>query len=112
MRYAIPIKGGKLSSHFGPCETFTLFDVDENTKEIVGHEEVPSPGHEPGVLPAFLAEHGASVIIAGGMGSRAVTLFEDNRIQVVLGAPEDDPEIVMKAYLAGTLATIDNVCDH
>ncbi|MBE9505847.1 MAG: NifB/NifX family molybdenum-iron cluster-binding protein [Chloroflexi bacterium] len=112
MRYAMPVKGDKLSSHFGPCEAFALFDVDENTREIVGRGEVPSPGHEPGVLPAFLAEQGASVIIAGGMGSRAVSLFEDNRIQVVLGAPEADPEYVMKAYLSGMLSTGENVCDH
>ena len=112
MRYAMPVKGDKLSSHFGPCETFALFDVDENTKEIIGREEVPSPGHEPGVLPAFLAEQGASVIIAGGMGSRAVSLFESNRIQVVLGAPEGEPEDVMRAFLDGTLAVGDNECDH
>ena len=112
MRYGMPVSGGKLATHFGHCEVFALFDVDENTKEIVGRDEVSSPSHAPGVLPAFLAEQGASVIIAGGMGSRAVSLFEENRIHVVLGAPEGDPEYVMKAYLAGTLATVENVCDH
>ena len=112
MRYGMPVSGGRLATHFGHCEAFALFDVDENTKEIVARDVVASPGHSPGVLPAFLAEQGASVIIAGGMGSRAVSLFEDNRIHVVLGAPEDDPEVVMKAYLAGTLATVENVCDH
>ncbi|MBN1857457.1 MAG: NifB/NifX family molybdenum-iron cluster-binding protein [Dehalococcoidia bacterium] len=112
MRYGMPVSGGMLATHFGHCEAFALFDVDENTKEIVGRDVVASPGHSPGVLPAFLAEQGASVIIAGGMGSRAVSLFEENRIHVVLGAPEGDPEDVMKAYLAGTLATVENVCDH
>ena len=38
--------------------------------------------------------------------------FEDNRIQVVLGAPEADPEDVIKAYLSGMLGVGENVCDH
>jgi ATP-binding protein involved in chromosome partitioning len=112
MRYAVPVAGGRLATHFGHCEVFALFDVDDSTNEIVGRETVASPGHQPGFLPGWLAEQGASAIIAGGMGSRAVGLFEENHMQVILGAPEDEPEEVVKAYLAGTLATGENECDH
>ncbi len=112
MRYAIPVTGGKLAAHFGHCEAFALFDVDETTGKIVGRELVPSPGHQPGFLPGWLAERGASRIIAGGMGPRAVGLFEENRVEVLLGAPEGDPEEIVEAFLAGNLAVGDNVCDH
>jgi predicted Fe-Mo cluster-binding NifX family protein len=112
MRYAIPVTGGRLAAHFGHCEAFAIFDIDESTGQIAGKELVPSPGHQPGFLPGWLAEQGVSGIIAGGMGPRAVGLFEDNRVEVILGAPEDEPEQVLKAYLAGALTTGDNVCDH
>jgi len=76
MRYAAPVSGGVVSLHFGHCEHFALIDVDEDKKEITKKELVPSPGHEPGLLPQWLAEQGVSFVIAGGMGSRAQNLFQ------------------------------------
>lgn len=112
MRYAIPVNGGVLASHFGHCEGFAVFDVDDDSHEVLGREFVQSPGHAPGVLPAFLAEQGVSAVIAGGMGSRAVALFDENRIQVFLGASEGDAEDILAAFIDGTLVAGDNVCDH
>ena len=112
MRYAIPVSGGMVSEHFGHCEHFALIDVDEDRKEIVGSQLVPSPGHQPGLLPQWLAEEGVSVVIASGMGSRAQNLFRQNRIDVVIGVLEDNPEKAVISYLSGALATGDNICDH
>jgi len=112
MRYAVPVSGGVVAAHFGHCEEFALIDVDEARKAIVGKEIIPSPGHEPGLLPVWLAEQGASVIIANGMGSRAQNLFEQNRIKVIIGVLEGDPEKAVLNYISGTLATGDNICDH
>ena len=112
MRYAVPVTDGRLAAHFGHCEHFALIDVDEATKGIVRKELVASPGHQPGLLPVWLAEEGVSAVIAGGMGSRAQALFSENRIQVILGALGDDPEQIVLDYMRGTLATGDNVCDH
>ncbi len=75
MRYAVPVSGGTVSPHFGHCEKFALIDVDEARKQILKKELVNSPGHEPGLLPQWLAEKGVSLVIAGGMGSRAQGLF-------------------------------------
>ena len=112
MRYAIPVSGGVLMAHFGHCEHFALIDVDEQTKEIVRKELIPSPGHQPGLLPQWLAEEGVAVVIAGGMGSRAQDIFRQNRIEVIIGALETDPEKAVLSYLNGLLATEDNICDH
>ena len=112
MRYAVPVSNGRLSAHFGHCEHFALIDVDEAKKTITGKELVTPPPHEPGVLPAWLAEQGVAVVIAGGMGSRAQGLFQQNRIQVVVGAAAEDPEKAVLDYLQGSLAVGDNVCDH
>lgn len=112
MRYAIPVSGGMVSPHFGHCEHFALIDADEQNKQIVKKELVPSPGHQPGLLPEWLAEQGVAFVIAGGMGSRAQDLFQQHRIGVVVGAMESDPEKAVLSYLNGQLATEGNTCDH
>jgi len=112
MRFAIPVSGGVISPHFGHCEQFALIDVDEAKKAIVRKRLVASPGHEPGLLPVWLADQGVSAIIAGGMGSRAQALFQENRIEVILGVMETDPEKAVLNYLSGSLTKGDNICDH
>ena len=112
MRYAIPVSDGKLAAHFGHCEQFALIDIDETTKSILRKELVTPPEHQPGVLPAWLAEEGVNAVIAGGMGSRAQALFQENRIEVVIGAQGDDPEQIVLAHIQGALTTGDNICDH
>jgi ATP-binding protein involved in chromosome partitioning len=112
MRYAVPVIDGRLATHFGHCEHFALIDADETSKSIVRKELVASPGHQPGLLPVWLAEEGVSAVIASGMGSRAQALFRENRIEVIIGTLEDEPEQAVLDYLQGKLATGDNVCDH
>ncbi|MBN1939038.1 MAG: NifB/NifX family molybdenum-iron cluster-binding protein [Candidatus Aminicenantes bacterium] len=112
MKIAIPLAGGKLSLHFGHCERFALIEVDPATKKILGRTDLEAPPHEPGLLPAWLAERGAGVIIAGGMGGRAQGLFAQKGIEVVVGAPAETPEKLAEAYLNGTLETGGNLCDH
>lgn len=112
MRLAIPVADGRLSLHFGHCESFAQIDVDPATKTILKEEALTAPPHEPGLLPRWLAEKGATVIIAGGMGQRAQGLFAEQGIAVIVGAPAEAPQDLAKAYLAGTLKTGSNVCDH
>ena len=112
MRIAIPVADGKLCTHFGHCDQFDLIDADEKTKNIVGKKILIPPPHEPGVLPKWLHEQGANVIIAGGMGQRAQSLFAENGIKVVVGAPGDEPDKLVISYLKGTLVSGTNVCDH
>ncbi len=112
MRIAIPLAAGRLSMHFGHCEQFALVDVDPDNKKIDNTELIDAPPHQPGLLPRWLHEQGANVIIAGGMGQRAQQLFAQNDIQVVIGASALTPEELVKAYLEGTLQTGENICDH
>ena len=112
MRIAIPLAGGRLSLHFGHCEEFALIDVDLEKKEITATQTLPAPEHQPGLLPRWLHERQATVIIASGMGGRAQGLFAQNGIQVVIGAPSEEPEAIAEAYLNGSLETGENICDH
>jgi predicted Fe-Mo cluster-binding NifX family protein len=113
MRFAIPLAGGKLTAHFGHCQEFALIDADEN--EIKNKEILLPPPHEPGVLPRWLHQLGTDVVIAGGMGHRAIDLFNQAGIAVVTGAPSEAPETLVMSYLSNTLAVGDNLCaggDH
>jgi len=111
MKVAIPLANGLLAQHFGHCQKFALVEVDDN-KKIGGKQLLDPPPHEPGVLPAWLHEQGANVIIAGGMGARAQQLFQQNDITVLVGAPADTPENLVNQYLDGSLQTGVNLCDH
>ena len=112
MRIAIPLAQGKLSLHFGHCEQFAIFDIDDNVKKVINRKDAAPPGHEPGVLPRWLHENNVSVIIAGGMGQRAQQLFTQNNVEVVIGASDQAPEELVSAYLEDRLQTGDNICDH
>ena len=73
---------------------------------------VTPPPHEPGLLPRWLGEKGVNLIIAGGMGQRAVSLFNEQGIKVLTGAPQLALEELVAHYINQTLITGDNVCDH
>jgi len=110
LRIAIPCAEGRLAMHFGHCQEFALVDVEDG--DIVGTVTEEPPTHAPGVLPAWLQEHGVNVVVAGGMGSRAQGLFAQVGIRVVIGAPSLEPQEIALQYVAGTLAGGDNICDH
>ncbi|MBN2078359.1 MAG: NifB/NifX family molybdenum-iron cluster-binding protein [Spirochaetes bacterium] len=112
MKIAIPVAQEKLCLHFGHCEKFLVFDVDQARKTVNGETSLEAPPHQPGLLPAWLAEKGVTCVIAGGMGSRAQNLFSERNITVVTGAPSGDPKSIVNDFLEGKLSTGPNACDH
>jgi predicted Fe-Mo cluster-binding NifX family protein len=112
MKIAIPLAQGRLTAHFGHCEQFALIEVDPAQKKILGREDVTPPPHQPGLFPPWLSGLGVKLVLAGGMGPRAVDLFRQHGVEVVIGAPAETPEKLAADYLAGTLQTGENACDH
>ena len=108
--FAVPIRDGKLCSHFGHSDQFALIETEGG--RITRTTTHTPPPHEPGLLPRWLKELGVDVVIAGGMGSRAQGFFRDFGIEVVVGAPSMSPEELVEQYLNDTLVTGENVCDH
>jgi len=109
-KIALPVANGILCPHFGHSEQFHVFDV-EGTK-ITNETILPPPPHEPGILPRWLSEKNVTDVIAGGMGQRAITLFNQQRINVYVGAPSKKPKELVEDFLNGTLETSINLCDH
>ncbi|MEA5084804.1 MAG: NifB/NifX family molybdenum-iron cluster-binding protein [Lachnospiraceae bacterium] len=107
MRVAVASDGVMVSGHFGHCEGFTLYDVDNS--EFKNKVFIANPGHKPGYLPVFLKEQNADVIIAGGMGETAQELFASKGIEVVVGA-QGKTEDVIKQFISGDLKSTGSVC--
>lgn len=112
MKIALPVAQKKVCLHFGHCEEFAVVNVDSEKKCILGTEFIPSPPHQPGMLPGWLAEKDVNVVLAGGMGMRAQSIFQQYGIELILGVPSGEPEQIVLDYLNGTLETGDNICDH
>jgi predicted Fe-Mo cluster-binding NifX family protein len=107
MMIAVPSSGRAVCEHFGHCENFNLYEARDGA--IVSEKSVPNPGHKPGFLPNFLADMGVTVVVAGGMGGGAVTIFQERGVEVVSGASGDARQSVEK-YLKGELKSTGAVC--
>ena len=107
MKIAVAAMGTAVAGHFGHCENFIFFDTQDG--KILSEQSVPNPGHRPGFLPNFLADHGAQVVIAGGMGGGAVDIFNERGVQVIVGA-QGDARAAVQTFLAGELVSTGSVC--
>ncbi len=99
----------QVEEHFGHAKEFAFADIEDGKQ--IGIEYVTPPPHEPGVIPRFVGEQNADVIITGGMGLMAVNLFKEQNIEVILGA-RGSIEEVLSVYLQGDLESSGTVCDH
>ncbi len=111
-RIAIPCENNQVCPHFGHAPQFAFFNIDPDGSGISEPEFRDAPPHEPGVLPRWIAEQGATVVLSGGMGGRAQQLLNQSGIDVVTGVTEADPRAAAQAYAKGTLAASGNACDH
>ncbi|HBY21655.1 MAG: dinitrogenase iron-molybdenum cofactor [Clostridiales bacterium GWE2_32_10] len=107
MNVAIACNGDMSSDHFGHCEGFKVYEVEG--KDIKNEYFLENPGHKPGFLPVYLNEKGINIIIAGGMGERAQELFNENNIQVIVGASGKAGDLINE-YLKENLKSDGSVC--
>src|SRR5690554_3233110 len=96
LKIAVASDNGMVTKHFGHCQEFMIFETEK--KEIVKIETIPNPGHRPGFLPNFLNDLGVNVIISGGMGGGAVDIFNEKKIEVIVGA-SGNAKVAAEAYL-------------
>ena len=104
---------GSLSAHFGRCPYYTIVDVEDNTASKVAVIENPyfNSHAPPGVVPQFIKEQGAQVMIAGGMGPRALEYFKQFGIETIATGTQENVEKVLNAYLGGEIVGASG-CGH
>lgn len=112
IRFAFPVHNGRLSAHFGHPEYFALVTVDAASKSVVKEEKLVPPPHAPGILPAWLGEQRADVIVVSGIGPRAVALLEQAGMEVVTGVDPLPVEQILELWRGGRLEAGANLCDH
>ncbi len=97
---------GFLSAHFGRCPYYTLVDIEGDGDKVLDVKVVANPyfnSHVPGAVPEFIKSQGAQVMIAGGMGPRAIGLFEQIGIEAITTGAQGTLEEILLAYLRGEI---------
>lgn len=109
MKIAVPTRNNQVDDHFGHCDHYTIFTVED--KKVISQEELPSPqgcGCKSGIA-AVLRETGVEVMLAGNMGEGAKTKLEAEGIKVIRGCA-GLVQVVLAAYLAGIITDSGQGC--
>jgi predicted Fe-Mo cluster-binding NifX family protein len=109
MKVAIAADGGYVAQHFGKCQEYAVFEVENGSSGNL--EYIPSPGHQPGFLPRYLKSLNVDCIIAGGMGQKALALFAENNIETIVGI-SGPVEKVKEDFVNGKLVSGASLCTH
>ncbi len=110
-KIAVPVDTeGVLDGHFGHCKFFAVFDIEG--KLVVSEKKLTPPPHEPGILPKWLAQEGVTDVLAGGMGNRAIQIFNHHNVNVFVGAPKTKAGELVDGFLTGAIQFSANYCDH
>ncbi|MCQ2520356.1 MAG: FKBP-type peptidyl-prolyl cis-trans isomerase [Lachnospiraceae bacterium] len=109
MKIAVTYDNGKIYSHFGKCENFIIYTVDNG--DITDSEviSVDVSGHD--ALAKMLATKDVSVLICGGIGSGAQFALRDLGIDIYAGA-EGSTDSAVEAFLRGELVDAGITCGH
>jgi len=112
MKIAIPTRGNVVDDHFGHCEAYTVFDIDEN-KKIISSEMLPSPqgcGCKSNIA-SVLKQKGVSVMLAGNMGNGALNVLNSQGIEVYRGCSGDVRQLT-ETFLQGEIGDSGEGCHH
>lgn len=110
MKIAVPTRDGVVDNHFGHCDHYTIFTIEDKT--IVRTETLPSPqgcGCKSGIAKD-LQQLGVEVMLAGSMGEGALRKLTEHGIKVVRGC-SGDVESVVKGYLTGFILDSGKGCE-
>ena len=118
IRIAVPSDGqggidGFRAGHFGHCDVFTCFDVED--KQIKQVTILANKEHVQGgcMVPVnLLASHKVNALIVGGIGMRPLMGFKQAGIDVYHDSERPEIKPVVEDLIAGKLPQIkdDQVC--
>jgi predicted Fe-Mo cluster-binding NifX family protein len=119
MKICIPSNGPEglkstIGQHFGKVAYYTIVDSETGDVEVVPNTSEHTGGM--GLPPDQLSKVGVDIMLCGGLGRKAVQLFESHGIEVYVGAGGSVGD-TFDAWKSGKLdkATMDNACaghDH
>ncbi len=109
-KIAIPTNEGALWPHFGKAPQVTIVTIEDG--KVKESSVYDSSEHEHGAMPRFIASHGCTDVLCGGLGAGAVNMLNQLGIQVHAGAPAIAIDELLSQYLGGTITYGDGSCHH
>lgn len=109
-KIAVPTRNHMVDDHFGHCEAYTVFTINDQNK-IEQSEMLPSPqgcGCKSNIA-TILKEKGVSVMLAGNMGGGALNVLQNQGIEVYRGCVGDVRQLT-EAFLAGKISDSGEGC--
>ncbi len=99
MKIAIPLiesrgENSMISEHFGHAPYFGFIELKEDGKYEVEVVKNPLESHGPGDIPNYLNKNNVNILIARGIGGRAIEFFNRLGIQVIRGAYGNVKELI------------------
>jgi len=99
----------QVGEHFGRVPTYTLYDTETEQVQVISNSSIHTGG--TGYAPELIARAGANIMVCGGLGRRAIDLFEQMGIMVYIGA-DGTVRNAVQMWKDGQLApaTDENAC--
>jgi predicted Fe-Mo cluster-binding NifX family protein len=114
MKLCIPSMGQNgiddtVGQHFGKVPFYTLYDTETKEATVIPNTSEHNGGI--GLPPELMAKEGVDIMLCGGLGVKAVMMFEEAGIEVFSGATGTVKNAI-DAWAAFKLAkaTHDNSC--
>lgn len=111
MKIAVPTRNEMVDDHFGHCDHYTLFEIEDGN--ILNKTTLASPqgcGCKSNIA-SILQDLGVKVMLAGSMGDGAKNVLNSHRIEVIRGCSGNIDELV-REYLSGKVSDSGDACGH
>lgn len=119
MKISIPSMGksgleDQVGQHFGKVLNYIIYDTESGEVSVLPNTSEHNGG--VGLPPELMAKNGVNVMLCGGLGIKAVSMFEQYGIDVFVGA-QGTIQDALNAWKEGKLqnANPENACtshDH
>lgn len=109
-KVAIPVDiNNELEDHFGHCDHYEIFTISDNkivaTEPLIAEQGCGCKSN----IASVLAEHGVTVMLAGGIGAGAINVLNKCNVDVIRGCSGDINDL-MHDYIAGKVVDSGESC--
>ncbi|MEG2421762.1 MAG: NifB/NifX family molybdenum-iron cluster-binding protein [Oscillospiraceae bacterium] len=110
MKIAVTYENGQVFQHFGHCEHFKIYEVQNGG--LMGATVVSAEGSGHGALAGFLKSHQVDTLICGGIGGGARVALEEAGIELFPGVTGDADKSVAALLSCNLSYDPNTTCSH
>ena len=101
MKIAVTYDNGNVFQHFGSCQRFVIFDINENRMMERSELRTTVSGHDE--MSRLMKDNKVGVVICGGIGQGAMDALFQAGILVVPGQT-GDVDVAAAAFIDGSMS--------